>query len=111
MSEWILLYVAFCTTMTISRQKKARRRDYTLLFSNDLFIVHSTIDNTAHTNPLNSLEHCICTTPMTNIRPGRDSNPVPNSLSISSRNQNEWVKTLLAIPNDNNASMKNNCSE
>ena len=26
------------------------------------FIVHSTIDSTAHM-PLNSLEHCICTTP------------------------------------------------
>ena len=27
--------------------------------------------------PLNSLEHCICTTTMTNIRPDRDSNLVP----------------------------------
>ena len=38
--------------------------------------MHSTIDSTAHSRPSNSLEHCICTTPMTNIRPGRDSNPV-----------------------------------
>ena len=40
--------------------------------------MHSTIDNTVHSRPLNSLEHCICTTLMTHIRPGRDSNPVPS---------------------------------
>ena len=28
---WILLYVAFCTIMVISRQKEARSRDYALL--------------------------------------------------------------------------------
>ena len=42
------------------------------------FTVHSTIDNTVHSRPLNGLEHCICTTLMTHIRPGRDSNPVPS---------------------------------
>ena len=41
------------------------------------FLVHSTIDSTVHSMPLNSLEHCICTTTMTNIRPDRDSNLVP----------------------------------
>ena len=30
----ILLYVAFCTIMAISRQKEARSRDYSLLLSN-----------------------------------------------------------------------------
>ena len=44
-----------------------------------LFIVHNTIDNTAHSRPLNSLEHCIGTTSMTNIRSGRVSYPVPLS--------------------------------
>ena len=34
------------------------------------------IDSTAHSIPLNSLEHCICTTPMTNIRPDRASSSV-----------------------------------
>ena len=29
--EWPLLYVAFCLTMTISRQKEARSREYALL--------------------------------------------------------------------------------
>ena len=33
----------------------------------------------AHSRPLNSLEHCIFTTSMTNIRSDRDSNPVPLS--------------------------------
>ena len=41
------------------------------------FIVHSTIGSTVHSMPLNSMEHCICTTTMTNIRPDRDSNLVP----------------------------------
>ena len=69
-----LLNVAFCTFMAISRQKEARSRDYALLVSNDqgsIYIV------TAHSRPLNSLGHCTCTTSMTNIRPDRDSNPVP----------------------------------
>ena len=33
-------------------------------------------DFTAHSMPLNSLEHCIGTTSMTNIRPDEDLNPV-----------------------------------
>ena len=33
------------------------------------FIVHNTIGSTVHCRPLNSLEHCICTTVTTNIRP------------------------------------------
>ena len=33
-------------------------------------VLYSTINSTIHSRPLNSLEHCICTTPMTNIRPG-----------------------------------------
>ena len=32
---WILLYVAFCTIIEISRQKEARNREYALLLSND----------------------------------------------------------------------------
>ena len=47
------------------------------LISNDFFIVHSTIGSTVHSMPLNSLEHCISTTTMTNIRPDQDSNLVP----------------------------------
>ena len=41
------------------------------------FIVHNTIGSTVHSMPLNSLEHCICTTTMTNILPDRDSSLVP----------------------------------
>ena len=59
---WILLYVAFCTIMAISRQKEARSRDYALLLfrmtTGFFFIVHSTIGSTVHSRPLNSLEHC-----------------------------------------------------
>ena len=43
------------------------------------FIIYSTIDSTTQYIPLNSLEHCTCTTSMTNNRPGRDSNQVPLS--------------------------------
>ena len=56
------------------------------------FIVHSTIGSTVHFMHLNSLEHCICTTRMTNIRrrPDQDSNLVPpgykpQSIRISHR--------------------------
>ena len=41
-----------------------------------LFIVHITLDSTKHYGSLNSLEHYICTTSMTNIKPGWVSNPV-----------------------------------
>ena len=69
----------------ISRQKEARGQDYALL----LFRMTSrapysaqypgTISNTIHMT-LNSLEHCIiCTTSMTNIKPGQYSNLVPVS--------------------------------
>ena len=62
--------------MAISRQKEARSRDYALLLfrmTSRVFIVHSMIGSTVHSRPLNSLQHCICTTMMTNIRPDRDS--------------------------------------
>ena len=68
---WILLHVAFCTIMAISRQKETRSRDYSYFeWLQGFFIVHSTIGSTVHSMPLNSLVHCICTTTMTNIRPG-----------------------------------------
>ena len=40
-SEWIVLYVAFCTVMAISRQKESRSRDYVLLLSNDSRVLYS----------------------------------------------------------------------
>ena len=43
------------------------------------FIVYSTIGTTARFRPLNSLEHCIITSPITNIQGGPDSNPVYTS--------------------------------
>ena len=49
-SEWILLYVAFCTIMAISRQKEARSRDYALL----LFQITSRVLYSARYH----LQHC-----------------------------------------------------
>ena len=42
-------------------------------------IMRITIHNIVPSRPLNSLEHCLCSTSMTNIRTGRDSKPVPLS--------------------------------
>ena len=58
--------------------------------------MHSTIGSTVHSIPLNSLEHCICTTAMTNIRPDRDSNLVhpvykPQSIRMSHRGRPETI--------------------
>ena len=61
-TEWILLYVAFCTIMAISRQKEARSPDYSLLlFRMTSRVLYSayTIGSTVHSMPWNSLEHCI----------------------------------------------------
>ena len=63
----------------ISQQKEARSRDYTYSYFElfqGFFLVHSTLDIAVHSMPLNSMEHCICTTMMTNIRPERHSNLV-----------------------------------
>ena len=59
-------------------------------------IVHSTIGSTVHSMPLNSLERCICTTTMTNIRPDRDSNLVPpgykpQSIRMSHRGRRRYL--------------------
>ena len=93
---WLLLYVVFCTIMAISRHKEARIRDYALYsyfeWLQGFFIAHSAIGSTVHSRPLNSVEHCICTTTMTNIRPDRDSNLVlpgnkPQSIRMSHQGQ------------------------
>ena len=55
-----------------------------------LFIVYNTIGNTVRSTPLNSLERCICTTTITNIRPDRDSNLVPLN-QVTSPSRYEWV--------------------
>ena len=65
------------------------------------FIVHSAIGSTIHPMPLNSLEHCICTTTMTNIRPDRDSNLVPSgykpqSIWMSHRGRPHVLLLLLS---------------
>ena len=83
----ILLYVAFRTL----RQYRDRRKleAWTMPYScfewlQVFFIGHSTIDNTVHSMPLNNLEHCICTTTMTNIRCDRVSTMVPPGYKLQS---------------------------
>ena len=77
-TEWILLYVTFCTWQYRDRRKsEAGIMPYCYLeWFQGFFIVYSTTGSTVHSMPLNSLEHCICTTTMTNIWPDRDSNLV-----------------------------------
>ena len=78
-------------------------RVYALPLSNNclhgFFIVHSAIDITAHSIPFNSLEHCICTTSMTNIRPDQDLNPV--ALSFEPQQDQMGHRAGLVIPNTN----------
>ena len=50
-----------------------------------LFIVHSTICSTAHSMPLNSSEHCICTTTMTGFEPGTSRFQAPVDKNEPSR--------------------------
>ena len=90
--EWILLYIAFCTILTISRQKEARRRDNALLlflmtsrvlYSAQYHRQHCTLQAFKQFGTLYMHNHdicttTICTTTMTNIRPNRDSNLVPS---------------------------------
>ena len=60
------------------RKPEARNMPYSYFEClQGFFIVHSAIGSTVHSMPLNSLEHCICTTTMTNICPDLDSNLVP----------------------------------
>ena len=60
------------------------------------FRVHSTIDRNAHSRHLNNLQHCIYTALMTNIRPGRDSKPVPVSFELQPDRMSHilWCKYL-----------------
>ena len=85
--EWILLYVAFCTIMAISRQKEARNRDYAYSYF-EWLQGHSTIGNTVHFMHLKSLEHCICTAMMTNIRPTGFWTCIPQ---VTSPTRYEWA--------------------
>ena len=84
---WILRNVVFCTIMAISRQKEGRNRNYALLLSDNFkgFLSCTVHSSTAHSIPSSSLEHCMC---KTNIRPGRDLNPIPY---VSSHNRTKWV--------------------
>ena len=85
--EWVLgrfLYIE-----AISRQKEARSLDYALLlFWMTSRVLHSAHISTVHSIPSNSLERCIWTTTMTNIRLDRDSNLVPSGY----KPQSIWMR-------------------
>ena len=72
MNIWILLFVACGTINAISRQKETQSRDYVLfLFWMTSRVIYSAQYYRQHCTlytPLNSFEHCKCTTTMTNIR-------------------------------------------
>ena len=61
--------------------------------------MHSAIDITADSMPLNSLEHCIGPTSMTNIRPDQDLNPV--ALSFEPQQDRMGHRDVLVISNTN----------
>ena len=64
------------------------------------FIVHSTVDSTAHMF-LNSSKHCVCTTMVTNIRLGRDSNslgPTSEFRTTAGPNMNKTDLFFIEIP-------------
>ena len=101
---WILLYVAFCTWQYRDRRKpEAGTMPYSYFeWPQGFFIVRSTIGSTVHSMPLNSLEHCICTTTMSNIRPDRDSILVPpgykpQSIRMSDRGRPIWLQNTRII--------------
>ena len=98
----------FLQIEAISRQKEARSRDYALLLfqmtSRVLYSAQYHRQNSVHSMLLNSLEHCICTTTMTNILPDRDSSlrppgyePQPIRMSHRGRSYNLLVLCMMCM--------------
>ena len=85
---------------SISWLKEVLSRDYAVLILNYLsvfFIVHTTIESTARSGPLNSLEHCVWTTSMTSIRLGRDSNQVHLCFEPQSNRMSHKGRPILCL--------------
>ena len=61
-------------------------------------IVHITTDSTAHSMHLNSLEYCIFSTSMTNIRPGWDVNAVHRSLGPQPDRMSHLGRLVITPP-------------
>ena len=61
-------------------------------------------DITAHSGPLNSLEHCICTAAITKIRPDQDLNPVTLELRTTAGSNGPSLfhtqNKLICVPID-----------
>ena len=94
--EWVNIALRHVLHIeAITRQKEARSRDNAYSYFEWLqgfFIVHSTIDSTIHPRHFNSLDDCICTTTMINIRPDRESNLVPSGYKPKSIRMSQWVR-------------------
>ena len=78
------------------------------------FIVNITIDSTVLSRPLNSLDHCICTTTMTNILPDRDLSLVPpgyKDTNEPSGSAPPWSRCLQISQRDDLSSRKWNESD
>ena len=69
-------YMAFSVFGNITT-REARNLSYGLLFSNNVFTVQSIVDSIWHYRPFNSLEHCVCTSVINNIRTNQDECPLP----------------------------------
>ena len=96
--SFYIIYLAFWAIMAISPQKEARSRDYTVFLLNDFkgfFIVQNTIDSSANSRLLSSLEYCMCTASTTKIRSGWNWNPVPPY--ILSHNRYKWFNANVNV--------------
>ena len=92
MSEYCFMSLSAQSRQYCNRRKpEAGNMPYSYFeWRQGFFIVRSTMGSTVQFMYLHSLEHCICTTTMTNIRPNRDSNLVPpgytpQSIRVSDR--------------------------
>ena len=73
------------------------------MYSRVLYSTQQHKQHCIHSRPLNSLEHCICTTAMTNIRPDRHSSLVPPGYKpravdtnvMSHRGRSPWLMHKL----------------
>ena len=84
-SEWIALRRFLLNHGNIATEKSPTSGLCPTLIEwvQGFFTVHSTIDSTAHSVSLKSLEHCICSTPMPSIR--------IHYLWVSSHNRSKWA--------------------
>ena len=93
LAGWVGEY-RFTSLSAQSWQYRDRRKPYFYFeWLQVFFIVQSTIGSTVHSMLLNSLEHCLCTTTMTNIRPDP-----PSSINLSATGRLLDITHICAMP-------------